>query len=406
MKSVNSCKFVKFVSKLWLALALPAAAAVSETPYEFTTTGDFDGDTHPDLVVVDRATGNYRIAYQLAAGQYTWAKTRGSGIENVTAVSAGRLFQATRDALAFTGPEANRVNLIEANNTTVAGQPVSVFTAGVGPNVALALDIGGGGNTPLDDLLVGTIYNNGFLPWHLDLMRNMAGVFSPISTTFLNAKQLSVDRVKLKATASTMAAFFLRNVNSQIFRVYDLSSGAPVQTIELSGLLEDSQYVHASFDGSGYSQFVFYQPGHTNSLIYVQRVQELVPGQFSFAPSLTFDLSLPIDQIVALSGTTSQRLLVIFDQGAVAGIYDFDGMNPPALVHQLNPPQGERFSGAAPLRQLGLMMFSAPMGETHSTSFQSHTWNGTAYQAGAAGQLPGLTHQDTKKAALGREQRR
>lgn len=373
-----------------LALALPAAAAVTETPHEFTTTGDFDGDTRPDLVIVDRATGNYRIAYQLAAGQYTWAKPRGSGIEGVTGVSAGRLFQATRDALAFTGPDANRVNVIEANNPNVAGQPISVFTPGVGPNVALALDIGGPGNTALDDLLIGTIYNNGFLPWHLHLTRNNAAVFSPISTTFLNAKPYAAERVKLKTAAPNTGAFWLRNANTA-FRVYDFSSGAPVQVIEQTGFADDSQFVHASFDGSGYSQFVFYQPHHTNSQIHVLGIQEPVANQFNFGPSLTFDLGLSIDQIVVLSGTTGQRLLVIFDQGAIAGVYNFDGVNPPALVHELNPPPGEKFSGAAPLRQFGLMMFSAPAGETHSTGFQSHTWNGTAYQAGAAGQLPGLT---------------
>jgi hypothetical protein len=391
MNSLNSFKFVKFVSKLWLAVALPAAAAVSETPYEFTTTGDFDGDSRPDLVIVDRATGNYRIAYQLAAGQYTWAKPRGSGIEGVTGVSAGKLFQATRDALAFTGPEANRVNLVEADNTAVAGQPISIFPAGVGPSVTLALDIGGPGNTALDDFLIGTIYNNGLLPSQLHLVRNNAAVFTPISTTFLNVRPVFADVAKPKNTGSQMGAFFLRNVNSPgVFRVYNFSSGAPVQVLEQTGLLEDTRCVHASFDGSAYAQFVFYQPRHTNSQIQVLGVQEPVPSQLSFATSLTFDLGLPIDQIIVLSGTTAQRLLVIFDGGSVAGVYDFNGLNPPTLIHELNPPPGEKFSGAAPLRQLGLMMFSAAAGQTHSTGFQSHTWNGTGYQAGAAGQLPGL----------------
>lgn len=391
MKALHSCKFVKFVSKLWLALALPAAAAVSETPHEFTATGDFDGDSRPDLVIVDRATGNYRIAYQLAAGQYTWAKPRGSGIEGVTGVSAGRLFQATRDGLAFTGPDANRVNVIEANNPNVAGQPLCVFPAGVGPSVALALDIGGAGNTALDDLLIGTIYNNGFFPSQLHLVRNNAAVFNPISTTFLNARPVSAEVAKPKNTGPSTGAFFLRNVNtSETFRVYDFSSGAPVQVLEQTGLLEDTRCVHASFNGSAYAQFVFYQPRHTNSQIHVLGVQELVPGQLTFASPLTFDLGLSIDQIVVLSGTTGQRLLVIFDDGAIAGIYDFNGANPPSLIHQLNPPAGEKFSGAAPLRQFGLMMFSAPPGQTHSSGFQSHTWNGNAYQAGASGQLPGL----------------
>jgi hypothetical protein len=51
-----------------LALFLTAVAAnagfVYETPTEFLTSGDFNGDGIPDVLVLDKATGNARVGYQ------------------------------------------------------------------------------------------------------------------------------------------------------------------------------------------------------------------------------------------------------------------------------------------------------------------------------------------------------
>src|SRR6185369_7097790 len=138
---------------------LPANAFVYENPHEFTATGDFDGDGRQDMVIVDKTTGNYRVAHQLAPGLHTWAGARASGIENVSGFALGHLIATTRDTLAFTAPDANRINVLEANNPSVAGLPLSVFTPAIGPNLVVALDVGGAGNTTLDDLFVGSIYN-------------------------------------------------------------------------------------------------------------------------------------------------------------------------------------------------------------------------------------------------------
>src|SRR5262249_33278248 len=71
----------------WLILFFislcPARAAVYETANEFTSAGDLDGDGRVDVVNVDKASGNFRIGYQLAPDQFSWANARGSGIEHL-----------------------------------------------------------------------------------------------------------------------------------------------------------------------------------------------------------------------------------------------------------------------------------------------------------------------------------
>ena len=65
---------------LTLLLAFDGRAFVYENAFEFTSTADVDGDGDEDLLIVDKSTGNYRVAYQLPNGQYSWSNARASGI--------------------------------------------------------------------------------------------------------------------------------------------------------------------------------------------------------------------------------------------------------------------------------------------------------------------------------------
>src|SRR5262245_27265001 len=143
-----------------LCLAAPAAfAAVSETPEELQSSGDLNGDGRQDLVIVDKLSGVFRVGYGQPNGSNYWVEARPSGIEHVTGLALGRTLDTTRDALAFTSPDANRVNLLDASNPSAASQPINVFLGTVGPSRMVALDIGGAGNTAHADLYSLTIAN-------------------------------------------------------------------------------------------------------------------------------------------------------------------------------------------------------------------------------------------------------
>src|SRR2546421_9863986 len=88
-----------------------SASFVYETPQEFFATGDFDGDGRADAVIVDKATGKYRLGYQLTAGVFSWVDCRPSGIKGVSGFTVGRMLAAKRDAVAFTSPDADQISI-------------------------------------------------------------------------------------------------------------------------------------------------------------------------------------------------------------------------------------------------------------------------------------------------------
>jgi hypothetical protein len=89
------------------------AAVVYETPHEFITSGDFDGDGRVDALVLDKLTGNARVGYQSPAGALVWSSPFTSGIENVTGVGIGKFVSPNRDSIAATAPDFNRIALLD-----------------------------------------------------------------------------------------------------------------------------------------------------------------------------------------------------------------------------------------------------------------------------------------------------
>src|SRR5439155_6158743 len=145
----------------WAAGGEVPQTFVYETPKEFFGQGDFDGDGRADVVIVDKETGKYRLGYQLTEGVFTWLDNRPSGIKGITGFSIGHLLATNFDALAFTSPDANQITMVDVSSPTAAARSVTVpFTAALGPNTVVAIDIGGAGNTSLDDLYVASIYNS------------------------------------------------------------------------------------------------------------------------------------------------------------------------------------------------------------------------------------------------------
>jgi hypothetical protein len=389
---------VRRLGWLWALLAaallgaarLPAAPAfVYETGFELQSDGDFDGDGRRDLIILDKATGTYRLGYQLSPGVYTWAAARASGVVGATGLGIGKLNSLSYDSLAVTGPDANRVNLIDASNSAAAGLPDSLFIASLGPNLSVLLDIGGGDTH--DDLYLASLYN-GAGAFRETLLHNDGTTNRTlVADNAISALRERGNPVLLHTNAAPRLALYQRNISgtTDAFSLIDLTAGpaAPFAAITTSRSPGPYDYVYGQFaPANPHTQILLYPRGGTNLLAY--QVYEPSLGVYALALSNSFNFPYFFDQVFAVPDTNGTRLLILNTNGSSAVVYQFNGVTAPSALQTLAAPAGEHFTGAGLLGGSGFMAYSAPLGQNLSARFRQWVWNGSAYTNTASGDLP------------------
>jgi hypothetical protein len=330
-------------------------------PAEWAASGDFNGDGLLDAVIVDRATGAYRVGYQAAGGEHTWTTPRASGIAEVSGFTVGNVLNAAIHGLAFTAEAANRVNVLSAANPAQAGVPVSVHFAAVGPSQVVALDIGGGGNTPLHDLIVATAWN-GAAPFRTTTMRNTDGAsFTTLQDLAASQRQERGNRVTIKDGTDPVLAILNRGATDTL-RLVSYAGGPPNTFLQITNIAGGSEYAVGRFSGTGLRHFLTFRPGQSN--LWTHAVLEPVPGTFEIGTVVGFSFDNGIESVVTLPGAAGTKILVIFAQGVQAAAYDFDGTNAPTLAGEFPAPEGEVLIGATPLENHGVRLHSSGTGKT------------------------------------------
>ena len=367
-----------------------APAPIYETPHEFFASGDFDRDGRADVVIVDKESGKYRLGYQLTPGLISWVDCRPSGMKGIAGISMGHLLAPDKESLAFTSPDANQITLVDASSPTASAKPVAVpFTAALGPNTVVAVDVGGDGKKGLDDFYVGSIYNSPD-PSQATLLRNDSSEFPKLAEEPLAGPALRGNRVSLKAGAPQLLCLLVHEDKADALRLQDFSSGKPVMVATVADLPAGSDYAVGNFRGSPLRDFIFYKPG-ANSLT-VRPVEESAPGKFQFGKAESFDLGQPVRRVVSLSENGGKKLFIIFGQGEKAGVFNFDGAKAPVLVQDL-AATNEFFTCAADLAG-GLVVFSQPATGKYSTRYRVFKADGGAYAPGPFGGLASLADND------------
>jgi hypothetical protein len=382
--SIGYARSLRHAAVLSLLLAARLSASSTGTPTELTLTADVDGDTRPDAVIVDRASGAYRIGYQLGAGAFTWVPARASGIGGVSTAGAGRLLVAGRDALVFTGPDANRVNVLRAESPLDAGEPLSLFAAGVGPVVAVPIDIPGNLNTPFDDVAVLSAENGLPSPGRLAQLRNVDGVFSALSDGAVDGIPMGGGRVRVKAGGESLVGVLERVGNQKRFRVLRPGALPPVVVAQASGLAADG-FAFGQFAASGLHHFVFVVRGATS--VTALPVTEPQPGQFAFGAAQSLDLGFPVGSVTVLS-TTSARLLVLSEDGSEARIYTWTGVGAPSLVQTVMAPAGESLVSAVALPDGSFQVYRGSEPGGPSSRWEGFRVQGGVHVSAGGGALP------------------
>jgi formylglycine-generating enzyme required for sulfatase activity len=363
---------------------------VYETPYEFFASGDFDGDGRLDIVIADKESGKYRLGYQTTPGALSWVDCRPSGAKGFRGFSIGALFVKDHDALVFASPDANELTLVDATSTSATGKPVTVpFTAALGPSTVVTVDGGTAGKTGLLDLYVGSIYNSPDANL-ASLLRNDGAEYPKIAEATLPGVATRGNRLSLKDGEPGAACLLLTQDKGDSFRAERVDTGKPVSVVSLDDLPAGSDYAAGSFRSSHLREFLFYKPGQ-NSLM-LRPIEEPAPGQLQFGKGDTFDLGQPVRRVVTLTGSSGQKLFVIFGQGERAGIFSFDGVKAPVSILAITATN-EVFTCAASLPD-GFVAFTQPASSKFSNKYRVYKASGDSYIAGAFGSLPSMADND------------
>jgi formylglycine-generating enzyme required for sulfatase activity len=378
------------------AWASTASAFVYETALEFLADGDFDGDGRQDVVLVDKATGKCRFGYQLSDGQFTWAPQLPSGVSGVTGATVGRLLKPNCDALAMTSSDASQLAVLDASSPTTATPPLNVPLNVMGPNSVLALDIGGEGNTPLADLIVGSIYNTPDANL-ATLFRNAGGKFTEITNLKMLQPSSRLNRVALRPGQPELGVALFGDPPDTLV-MGEFNSGKATALGTLSGLPAGCAYVLGRFRDTALPDLVIFKPGEKD--LRVTPVASAGAEEVTFGAGGTVALDKPVASVFVLPEARANKLLVLFGAGESAGIYQLEAPDKAALVKSIESA-GEPLSGALPVPN-GFFLLTSPTNSRPSWRYQFYTFAGSG-DAGPSGMLASLADTDDTTVAGIRE---
>jgi len=291
---------------------LHAASVVHETPAEFSASGDFNGDTRSDVLVLDKATGLYRIGYGTAtSGVFNFANARASGVTQVSGVAVGLLNGLAADSFAVTSPAMNRANVLSPT-TSGYTEPKPVLDAGLGPVLLGALDIPGG--SPEDDL--GVIASLDLANQYvIRQVRTNAGAWSFLRSDNIPDAPVSQGNPLIpRLGASALFAHIRDDGATNSLHAWTLAGASATSHLTATGLADGSQFICGVFDGPG-ADAMFYVPGQSN--IVAGRIIAGAP-LWTFTSFTTVNTGSPVAQLVPVNGPSGLRLLVRFQNGSVA----------------------------------------------------------------------------------------
>jgi formylglycine-generating enzyme required for sulfatase activity len=375
-------------------LAVPLNLALGQTKpfsyenaHEFFAAGDWDGDGRADVVLVDKASGKFRLGYQLTAGTLSWVDCRVSGMKDVSGFSLGHLLDTNHDALLFASPNEPTLNVLDASSPTTPIRPVAIpFIAALGPNTVAALDVGGEGRTPLTDFYVASIFNAPPEANQATLLRNDRSEYAKVGEGPLAGP---ATRANILPGAHDWLGEIVTTEDETKFLVENLGSGSPAVVGSLT-VPAGSEYAVAKFGGTPVTEVILYKPGETK--LKVRGLKETSPSKVELAEVGVFDMGQPVQRVIALGAGAEANLFVILGNGDEGALYAFDGTQAP-VRKQVLAVTNEVWTFAVSLPG-GLVALSQTPEGKFSTRYRTYSQSGSKLVPGPWGSLPSLADND------------
>ncbi len=365
------------------------AAFVYETPAEFLTSGDFNGDGIADVLVLDKATGNARVGYQNPGGALTWSQPLPTGVESASALAVGRFSQTSNDVIAVTSAGLNRIHVLSLSNSVTAPAPTIINPPHPATTMLVALDAPYGVTASRSWLTAGT-HDPGLTL--LDLLAfaldGSSAFQDQIATEGFLSSGSSFQR---SASDATLLAAITRGTNDTFVAFAYSNTAAPV--LIRSNLPSGSEYVFGHFNNEPYPRLLFYVPGQSN--VIVQPLTNTGSG-FEFGAATVNTFTSAVQQVYFVDEQTNGLAVIRFGDGIV-------GLRPPSGGGgqlQVTPgiglgPSGN-IVGVAPLGIGKFAVLSRSSNSVYSATAQVFTLSGTNYTLTSSSALPSVTTKGTR----------
>jgi formylglycine-generating enzyme required for sulfatase activity len=373
-------------------LVVSVQADVYETSREFLGTGDFNGDGAMDVVLIDKPKGRIRVGYSFGGGIFDWPDWRDSGSKDLTGVTIGKLFDTQRDAVAVTSSDVNLVGMVDLASATKPTDPVAITADAQGPNQIFALDIPGDGNTPLDDVLLPSVFNASDNPLKVTVLRNTGGKLTTLAempTTFESAHGKVIT---LKEGGKRLAASILKSSEGVSLCVGTIENGKLVLALSVPDVAADADFVLGNFTGSTVRQIVTYVAGTPD--ISFHKIEEK-NGSFESSAAKTFTLSNPVHQLAVVNTGKRSQLLAVFGTNQPAELLNFDGESAPVKTAELWGATNKFLYGAISTTDAILLISAvSDKSDPPATHYSAYRLKDGVFIPGGYGSLPTLDDRD------------
>jgi hypothetical protein len=381
-------RFAVCLLALWCSAA--PASFVYQTPSEFLTSADVNGDGRADVIVLDRATGNVRVGYQDATGALSWSSAIPTGVPGAAGFTTGRFLASDREAIAVTSPELNRVQFFNLTDQTTAALAAMTLTpTGIGPSMLIGLRAPQGTTSSRDPLWVSSNQH--------DPGRTFAELFGfSVDAPFLLLPGASHsgpselgNSMQFGDGPTTYASTIVRGSNDT-FRAYAFTNGIAA-FLTRSNLPAGTEYVFGRFNNGTYPRFLFYVPGESNIAVHALIN---VGGTLQIGPPTVTAFTAAVHRVFYLDEGTN-GLAVIHFGDAVAGARLPIGDN--TLQEQYRfAVSGNVASGVLPLGNNRFALLSRSSNSTFSANAQVFTKSGANYSQTSSSAMPRVTSNSTR----------
>jgi Tol biopolymer transport system component len=360
-----------------------SAAFVYETPAEFLTSGDFNGDGIPDVLVLDKLTGNARVGYSDGQGNLTWSAPLVTGVANATGCGVEHFLNTNRDSVAVTAPTLNLVNLVDLSQTNSAGTLQTFTPEGIGSHAVAGLHAP---RTPLSPgtpfLFVASSFNDGSAEeLELGQLPRINYGTNPEVGQFDLANGLDIS-----SNFPTLGVGVVRGVTNDALHLWEFDTTPGVVGV-FSNLPPGSDYVFGNFNGEALPRFIFYQPGGSNLAIAPLLHAN---SSYAFGAALSVALNRAVQNVFFLSNNTNGSALIQFGDG-IEGLTLPNGSPVVTSNYQSGAgAAGNAFTGVVPLKNGLFALLDAPPG-TASAHAQVLRFDGTTFTPLSTTNLPPLT---------------